>query len=96
MTTNNSLTKVSNAMTPEELRKVRTKFNFDVKYKAEYGGVEKLMEFVDGNAKLSEITAHFPLTNSRMSQILEVLLDMPYSVFLARAGVKRKKVPHDS
>lgn len=78
-------------MDEHELRKLRTDYNFKRKYGED--GYTQLMAFVDQHAMLSEISGHFRLTNSRISQILEVLLGMPYSVWLARAGVRRKKVP---
>jgi hypothetical protein len=83
----------SEQMSAAELKKVRTEYNFRKKHGDE--GYAKLLAMADECKELDDIAAEFELTRPRISQILNVLLEMPYHVWLANHGIRRKKVtPH--
>lgn len=75
----------------QEFRKLRARYNFENKYGIE--GYQKLLDLAEQHALTDAMGAEFNLTGARISQILEVVLGMPYSLWLAKQGVRRKRVP---
>lgn len=81
--------------TPQELKLKRTELNFRMKHGDE--GLAALHQYANDCEYVDKIAAHFGVSRARMSQLLNVMLGMPYAIWLAKHGVARKKVTrHDS
>lgn len=74
-----------------ELKVMRTKKNFDFKYR-DKGGLDRLNKFVEQRETLTKIAEHFGLTTARMSVIVETILGVPYTQYLVDANTRRQGV----
>lgn len=76
------------------LRQFRVSQNFEIKYR-EKGGIAQLQRMIKANDTVQDMANWFGIAQSRMSVILESVLGIPYSEYLAGNNISRSGVRHE-
>jgi hypothetical protein len=75
----------------QELTRLKTRHNFDETHP---GGVEALLKKIEATPPptLKELSEHYGRTIQRMAVIVQTILGMPYSKYLAGRKINRQRV----
>ena len=74
-------------MSKQTIRQLKHRYTFESKYGE--GSYDKLLSMIAAHKTLADIGREFDISDQAVSKHLQVILDMPYSVYLRKQGINR-------